>query len=451
VAKKRSAFRYVIWVSLAGILAAGIAWHYWPQIHGDQQAQEDQQGHHHQASGSTGEDSSQQHNSQASSDQANAGQTNAGQATAGSRRNRRQLANGVIPVMATSARAGDISVRLDALGTVTPLATVIVRPQLSGYLTQIAFTEGQVVKKGDFLAQIDPRPYQIALEQAQGQLARDQALLKNAYLDLARYQKLSSQDSIARQQVDTQQSLVQQYKGTILSDQAQVDTANLDLDYCHITAPVTGRVGLRPVDQGNYVQTGDANGLVVITQIQPITVIFTIPEDNIPIVQQEVQAGHTLSVIAYDRSGAIKLATGNLGTLDNQIDTTTGTVKLRAQFDNNDNALFPNQFVNVNLLVRTEHAQAIVPMAAIQHGPSSTFVYLVKADKTVAAQPITTGTTSGDDVSVTTGLKTGDQVVIDGVDQLRDGSKVLVTDADKTSDATGGTKPVPPANAGTAN
>ena len=446
MAKKRSAFRYVVWVGLAGILAAGIAWHYWPQIHGDQQAQEDQQGHHHQASGSTGEDSSQQHNSQASSDQ-----PNAGQAATGNRRNRKQLANGVIPVMATSARAGDISVRLDALGTVTPLATVIVRPQLSGYLTQIAFTEGQVVKKGDFLAQIDPRPYQIALEQAQGQLARDQALLKNAYLDLARYQKLSSQDSIARQQVDTQQSLVQQYKGTILSDQAQVDTANLDLDYCHITAPVTGRVGLRQVDQGNYVQTGDTNGLVVITQIQPITVIFTIPEDNIPIVQQEVQAGHTLSVVAYDRSGAIKLATGNLGTLDNQIDTATGSVKLRAQFDNTDSALFPNQFVNVNLLVRTEHAQAIVPMAAIQHGASNTFVYLVKADKTVAAQPVTTGTTSGDDVSVTSGLKAGDQVVIDGVDQLRDGSKVLVTDADKTSEATGDAKPVLPANVGTTN
>jgi multidrug efflux system membrane fusion protein len=357
--------------------------------------------------------------------------------------------------MAVHARTGDITVSLDALGTVTPLATVIVKPQLSGYLTQVAFTEGQMVKQGDFLAQIDPRPYQIALEQAQGQLARDQALLKNANLDLARYQKLSSQDSIARQQVDTQQSLVQQYQGTILSDQAQVDTAKLDLVYCHITAPVTGRVGLRQVDQGNYVQTGDTNGLVIITQIQPITVIFTIPEDDIPAVQQELKAGHTLSVTAYDRSGATQLATGNLATLDNQIDTATGTVKLRAQFDNDDSALFPNQFVNVNLLVRTEHAQAIVPAAAIQHGSDNTFVYLVKADKTVAAQPVKTGTTSGDDVSVLSGLTAGDQVVIDGVDQLRDGSKVQVTDADKTSgkapDATGGTQPTHPANDGTTN
>ncbi len=367
----------------------------------------------------------------------NAGQSNG-------RRRSRQFANGVIPVMAATARSGDISVNLNALGTVVPLATVTIQPQLSGYLTQVAFTEGQLVKKGDFLAQIDPRPYQIALEQAQGQLARDQALLKNANIDLARYQKLNAQDSIARQQVDTQQSLVQQYQGTIISDQAQVDTAKLDLDYCHITAPVTGRVGLRQVDQGNYVQTSDTSGLVVITQLQPISVIFTIPEDNIPLVQQELQGGHNLQVAAYDRSGASKLATGQLATLDNQIDTTTGTVKLRAQFNNTDNALFPNQFVNINLLVKTEQAQAIVPMAAIQHGPNGAFVYHVKPDNTVSIQAITVGITSGDNVEILSGLKPGDQVVVDGVDQLREGSKVAVSDINKRTDTAATARPSVP-------
>jgi multidrug efflux system membrane fusion protein len=356
---------------------------------------------------------------------------------AGTRRNRRALGSGVIAVLAATVKSGDLSVSLDALGTVTPLASVIVRPQLSGYLTQVNFTEGQMVKQGDFLAQIDPRPYQIALEQAQGQLARDQALLANAVLDLARYQKLNTQDSIARQQLDTQQSLVQQYRGTIATDQAAVDTAKLDLDYCHVTAPVSGRVGLRQVDPGNYVQAGDATGLVVLNQIQPITVIFTIPEDDIPIVQQQLQAGGTLTVLAYDRTGATKLATGALTTLDNQIDTTTGTVKLRAQFDNADQALFPNQFVNVTLQVRTEHAPAIVPQAAIQHGTNGDFVYLVKGGTSVAVQAVKTGVTSGDNVEVVTGLTAGDQVVVDGVDQLKDGAKVSVTDAAKAAAATG--------------
>jgi multidrug efflux system membrane fusion protein len=364
-----------------------------------------------------------------------------------SRRRNRQMANGVIPVMAVAARSGEISVSLNALGTVTPLATVTVRPQLSGYLTQVAFTEGQLVKKGDFLAQIDPRPYQIALEQAQGQLARDQALLKNGYIDLARYQKLNAQDSIARQQVDTQQSLVQQYQGTILSDQAQVDTAKLDLDYCHITAPVTGRVGLRQVDQGNYVQTSDTGGLVVITQLQPISVIFTIPEDNIPLVQQEVQAGHSLQVAVYDRSNTRRLTTGTLSTFDNQIDTTTGTVKLRAQFDNTDNALFPNQFVNVVLRVKTEQAQAIVPMAAIQHGSTGAFVYRVKQDNTVAVQAVGIGVTSGDDVEVLSGLAAGDKVIVDGVDQLREGSKVVISDAEKKADTADSAAPSVPTGA----
>jgi len=356
----------------------------------------------------------------------------------GTRRNRRALGAGVIPVLAATVKSGDLSVSLDALGTVTPLASVIVRPQLSGYLTDVNFTEGETVKRGDFLAQIDPRPYQIALEQAQGALARDQATLKNALLDLARFQKLNAQNSIARQQLDTQQSLVQQLQGTITTDKAAVDTAKLNLDYCHITAPVGGRVGLRQVDPGNYVTAGDATGLVVINQIQPITVIFTIPEDDIPMVQKQVLAGDKLQVVAADRAGVTKLATGTLATLDNQIDTTTGTVKLRAQFENDDLALFPNQFVNVTLQVRTEHAAAIVPVGAIQHGSSGDYVYRVKDGSSVAVQSVKTGVTSGDDIEVLAGLAAGDQVVVDGVDQLKDGTKVSVTDAARKLEAQAG-------------
>jgi multidrug efflux system membrane fusion protein len=304
---------------------------------------------------------------------------------------------------------------------------VTVKPQLSGYLTQVAFTEGQMVKRGDFLAQIDPRPYQISLEQAQGQLAHDQALLREANIDLERYQKLSAQDSIARQQVDTQQSLVQQYQGTILSDQAQIDTAKLNLEYCHITAPVGGRIGLRRVDQGNYVQASDAAGLAAITQLQPISIVFTIPEDDIPMVQQRLRAGAKLTVTAYDRSRSVKLAAGTLATIDNQIDVGTGTVKLRAEFDNPDETLFPNQFVNVVLLIDTEHGDTVVPLAAIQHGSDGAYVYLVKPDSTVAMQPVQSGSSSGNDVAILSGLEPGDQVVVDGFDQLRDGSRIAAT------------------------
>ncbi|HEY3148219.1 MAG TPA: MdtA/MuxA family multidrug efflux RND transporter periplasmic adaptor subunit [Dongiaceae bacterium] len=339
--------------------------------------------------------------------------------------------DGAIPVIVAAAHGGDIPVSLDALGTVTSLAMVTVKPELSGYLTQVAFTEGQMVKRGDFLAQIDPRPYQIALEQAQGQLARDQALLRNANIDLERYKKLVSEDSIARQQVDTQQSLVQQYQGTIVSDQAQIDTAKLNLDYCHITAPVSGRIGLRQVDQGNYVQA--AASLAVITQLQPISVVFSIPEDDIPMVQQRLRDGGRLAVTAYDRSRSTKLATGTLATIDNQIDVGTGTVKLRAQFDNDDDALFPNQFVNVALLVDTQHSDTVVPMAAVQHGSAGIYVYLVKPDSTVALQPVQAGSSSGNDVAILSGLASGDQVVIDGVDQLRDGSKVAATQLGDTT------------------
>jgi multidrug efflux system membrane fusion protein len=336
--------------------------------------------------------------------------------------------DGPIPVIATTARTGDIPISLDALGTVTPLATVTVKSQLSGYLTQVVFTEGQTVNRGDFLAEIDPRPYQAALEQAQGQLTRDQALLDNANIDLKRFRTLLKQDSIAGQQVDTQKSLVEQLQGTILSDQAQVDTAKLNLSYCHITAPITGEIGLRHVDEGNYVQAGDPAGLAAITQMHPISVVFSIPEDDIPMVQRRLRDGAKLTVIAFDRTQSTKLATGTLSTIDNEIDPTTGMVRLRAQFDNDNEALFPNQFVNTTLLVDVEHNDTIVPTAAIQHGGDGDYVYLVKPDNTVALQPVQLGSSSGDNIDVKSGLKPGDQVVVDGVDRVREGRSVAVTE-----------------------
>jgi membrane fusion protein, multidrug efflux system len=330
------------------------------------------------------------------------------------------------PVGAATVGRGDIRVILNALGTVTPLATVTVKTQISGQLIQIGFKEGQIVQKGDFLAQVDPRPYQVALEQAEGALARDQALLKNAQLDLQRYRTLFAQDSTSRQQLDTQASLVQQYTGTVKTDQAQIDSAKLNLTYCHITAPVTGRVGLRQVDEGNYVQTGDTNGIVVITQLQPISVIFSLPEDNLPEITRQANGGTGLQVTAFDRSDAHQIAVGRLATIDNQIDTATGTVKFRALFDNQDNALFPNQFVNAKLLVETLRNVVTVPTAAIQRGEPGTFVYVVRQDDTVHVQPVKLGPTDGDTVEVESGLNAGDRVVTDGADRLREGAKVTI-------------------------
>jgi membrane fusion protein, multidrug efflux system len=333
-------------------------------------------------------------------------------------------------VRIAKARAGDMPVTFDALGTVTPLANVTVRTQIGGQLMALGFHEGQMVAKGDFLAQVDPRPYQVALEQDEGQLARDQALLQQARNDLARYRTLASQDSIARQQVDNQESLVQQYEGAVKSDQGLVDGARLNLAYCHIVAPVAGRVGLRQVDQGNYVQTGDTNGIVVLTQVQPISVIFTLPEDDLPAILAAMQGGQALDVAAFDRSNANLLGHGKLTALDNQVDPATGTVKLRAEFENADGALYPNQFVNARLTVKTLHDAVLVPSAALLTGAPGSFVYRLADDHTVAVQKVTPGPATGEVTSITEGLSPGDQVVIDGTDRLKDGASVAVASGD---------------------
>jgi membrane fusion protein, multidrug efflux system len=341
----------------------------------------------------------------------------------------RPPAGAPVPVGVAPVEKGDMPVTLSQLGTVTPLVMVTVKTQISGYLMQVAFQEGQMVNKGDFLAQIDPRPYQVALEQIEAQLAKDQALLKNARLDLQRYNTLVAQNSIAKQTRDTQVSLVAQYEATVQADQAQIDAQKLNLTYCRIVSPVTGRVGLRQVDPGNYVQTSDTNGIVVVTQLQPISVIFTLPEDNLPEVMKRLRAGAVLAVNAYDRTGATELARGKLDTVDNQIDTTTGTVKLRAIFDNDQDSLFPNQFVNIKLLVDTLHYADIVPDSAIRRGAPGIFVYVVKPDHTVAVKKVKLGPTDGQRVAILSGLQPGENVVIDGNDRLRDGAKVTVASA----------------------
>jgi membrane fusion protein, multidrug efflux system len=337
--------------------------------------------------------------------------------------------NAPVAVATAPANKGDMPVTIPALGTVTPLATVTVKTQISGQLTQVAFKEGQMVHEGEFLAQIDPRPYQAALDQALGNLRRDQALLANAKVDLKRYEALVAEDSIAHQQLDTQVALVEQYQGTVVGDEAAVATARLNLQYTHIVSPVAGRVGLRQVDAGNYVMPTDTSGLVVVTQLQPITVIFPVPEDNASMILKRLRDGTSLTVLAFDRTDTTQLADGKLLTADNQIDPTTGTIKLRAQFANKDGALFANQFVNVQLLLNVLHDQIIIPTAAVHHGTpngvSTAFVYLVKADNTVAVHPVTVGTSDGERVAIVAGLTAGDVVVTEGGDRLREGARII--------------------------
>jgi membrane fusion protein, multidrug efflux system len=332
----------------------------------------------------------------------------------------------VQPVGAAKVATGQIDETLAGLGTVTPLATITVQTQINGELTEVGFQEGQLVHKGDFLVQIDPRPYQAALDLAQGQLAHDTGLLEQAQSDLVRFETLGRQDSIAMQQVADQKFLVQQDKGLVLEDQANIETAKLNLAYCHIVAPVTGRVGLRLIDPGNYVQTTNTTGLVVLAEVEPISVIFVIPEDSIQDVWAEVRTGKKLVVSAYNRSDDKLIATGTLESVDNLIDTTTGTVKLRANFPNTDEKLFPNQFVNARLLVRTLDNAAIAPVAAIQHGAPGTFVFTIKPDNSIAVQKVQTGVTNGDRIQIVSGLNDGDTVVVDGADRLREGSKVRI-------------------------
>jgi multidrug efflux system membrane fusion protein len=343
-------------------------------------------------------------------------------------------------VGAATVALGNIRVIVNVLGTVTPLATVTVQTQINGQLTDVGFTEGQLVNKGDFLAQIDQRPYEILKAQYQGQLAHDEGLLAQAQLDLKRYQTLVAQNSLARQQADDQSFVVQQYVGSVQLDQAQVDAETLNITYCHIVSPVTGRVGLRLVDPGNYVQTTSSTGIAVITQLQPITVIFSIPEDDLPEIMPQLNAGTQLSVTAWDRANLHELATGKVSAVDNQVDTTTGTVKVRAQFDNTDNALFPNQFVNARLLVKTLENAVTVPTSAILSGSPGAYVYVINADNTVSTRVITTSAVDGKLTAVVSGLSPGERVVVDGTDRLRDGLRVTVADENSQSGAAKGTR-----------
>ncbi|WP_343738210.1 MdtA/MuxA family multidrug efflux RND transporter periplasmic adaptor subunit [Achromobacter sp.] len=336
------------------------------------------------------------------------------------------MANLPVPVRIATAAQQDIDIFLRSLGTVTAYNTVTVRSRVSGELVDVAFQEGQQVKAGDLLAQVDPRAFQVALDQARGTQMQNLAQLENARRDLQRYQALFKQDSIARQQVDTQAALVRQYEGTVKSDQANVDNAKLQLDYARITAPISGRLGLRQVDRGNLVSSADTNGLVVITQTQPISVVFTLPETQLPEVRAELAAGKTLTVDAYDRADTRRIATGTLETLDNQIDVTTGTLKLKARFDNADDALFPNQFVNVRLHVLTRKDVTAIPTAAVQQGSAGAFVFMVQDDNTIAVRQVKLGAINSGMVAVNEGLKPGDRVVTEGTDRLRAGAKVEI-------------------------
>ena len=351
---------------------------------------------------------------------------------------------GQIPTVAyASSRRQDIPVYLNGLGTITALHTVTVRARVDGELIKVNFREGQFVKQGEILAEIDPRPFQIQLQQAEGQLIRDEALLKNAQIDLSRYQTLLEQDSIAPQQTATQAALVKQYQGNLEIDRAQVENARLQLQYARISAPVSGRIGLRLVDQGNMIRNSDSNGLAIITQLQPITAVFTLPEDTVPALMQHWREQQTLAVEAYDRAGKQRLAQGQLLAIDNQIDTTTGTLKLKAQFDNQDLTLFSNQFVNIRLHLDTLRNTIAVPTAAIQQGTQGAFVYVIRSDQTVTVKTVHTGSTTDDGwIAINNGLEDNQKVVIDGADRLREGMTVNLPKEVQSAQASNSTESV---------
>jgi multidrug efflux system membrane fusion protein len=332
----------------------------------------------------------------------------------------------LVPVRSAVSARGNVDVFLSALGTVTPEAAVVAKSEISGKLVQIKYEEGQMVKAGDVLARVESRPYQYALDLAKAQLVRDQALLKNAQLNLARYDRLVKLDSLSQQQRDTQVATVQQYESAVDIDLAQVQTAQLNLDYCEITAPISGRVGLRPVDPGNYVTAGDTAGVAQITQLQPISVIFALAEDYLPDILKKMQAHHKISVEVYDRANKKFLAKGFVKAADNLVDVSTGTVKFKAQFDNDDFVLFPNQFVNVKLLIDTIHDAVVIPDMAIQYGPAGPFVYTLDENDTATMRTVTLGAAEGDKVSVTEGLLAGQRIVTTGANMLRDRTKVRI-------------------------
>ncbi len=337
-----------------------------------------------------------------------------------------------VAVVVAPVVLGDVPVYVSGLGTVTGLRTVTVKARVDGELVRVGFHEGTLVNEGDLIAEIDPRPFEIQLMQVEGQLLRDEALLKNAQLDLERYQLLLAQDSIAAQQAATQKAVVKQYQGIVITDKALVANAKLQLSYAQIKAPITGRIGLRSVDQGNIVKASDTGGIVVITQTQPIAVVFTLPEDQIPAVMKQLRLGKAQQVEAYDRSGKNKLAEGRLLAVDNQIDPNTGTIKLKSLFENKDTALFANQFVNIKMKIETLHQVMIVPSAALQIGNAGAFVYVVNDDQTVAIRTVKVGVTVGEQVVVLDGLKLNDRVVVEGTDRLREHANVNVLEGSRT-------------------
>jgi len=341
-----------------------------------------------------------------------------------------------VPVVTAAVRQADMDLYLNGLGTVTAFNTVTIRSRVEGELVRVAFTEGQMVEKGDLLAEIDPRPFEVQLAHAQGQLTKDQAAFKAAKLTLGRYNDLLTTRSVRPQQIDEQIALVDQSEGAIQADNAQIDNAKLQLTYCKIIAPVSGRIGLRLVDPGNIVRANDPSGMAVVTQLQPIALVFTIPQDEISRVQEKLGEGRTLAVDAYDRDFKRKLAAGKLLAIDNQVDSMTGTVRLKAVFENEDNMLFPNQFVNARLLVDVKRDATIAPAAAVQRGPDSTFVYVVQSDETVELRKVATGPVEGDQVSIESGLSAGEVVVTDGVDKLQPGAKVVLRERNSPSGET---------------